>query len=138
MNHYRSLSHTAWDCKYHLIWIPKYRKKVLFGDLRKYLGNVFRKLALQKESKVLEGHLMGDHVHMLVSIPPKYAVSQVVGYIKEKVLFILQERMLGIGTILLARIFGQEVISYQQLVEMRKPSVSTSKDRKRQTKKSTN
>ena len=84
MNHYRSLSHTAWDCKYHLIWIPKYRKKVLFGDLRKYLGNVFRELALQKESKVLEGHLKGDHVHMLVSIPPKYAVSQVVGYIKGK------------------------------------------------------
>jgi putative transposase len=84
MNHYRSLSHTAWDCKYHLIWIPKYRKKVLFGDLRKYLGDVFRELALQKESKVLEGHLVGDHVHMLVSIPPKYAVSQVVGYIKGK------------------------------------------------------
>ena len=84
MNHYRSLSHTSWDCKYHLIWIPKYRKKVLFGDLRKYLGDVFRELALQKESKVLEGHLMGDHVHMLVSIPPKYAVSQVVGYIKGK------------------------------------------------------
>ena len=84
MNHYRSLSHTAWDCKYHLIWIPKYREKVLFGDLRKYLGDVFRELALQKEFKVLEGHLMGDHVHMLVSIPPKYAVSQVVGYIKKK------------------------------------------------------
>ena len=84
MNHYRSLSHIAWDYKYHLIWIPKYRKKILFGNLRKYLGDVFRELALQKESKVLEGHLMGDHVHMLVSIPPKYAVSQVVGYIKGK------------------------------------------------------
>ena len=84
MNDFRSLSHTTWDCKYHLIWIPKYRKKVLFGSLRKYLGDVFRELALQKESKVLEGHLMGDHVHMLVSIPPKYAVSQVVGYIKGK------------------------------------------------------
>ena len=84
MNDFRSLSHTTWDCKYHLIWIPKYRKKVLFGSLRKYLGDVLRELALQKESKVLEGHLMGDHVHMLVSIPPKYAVSQVVGYIKGK------------------------------------------------------
>ncbi|HDL07235.1 MAG TPA: IS200/IS605 family transposase [Desulfobacteraceae bacterium] len=84
MNDFRSLSHTKWDCKYHLIWIPKYRKKVLFGSLRKYLGDVFRELALQKECKVLEGHLMGDHVHMLVSIPPKYAVSQVVGYIKGK------------------------------------------------------
>ena len=66
-----SLGHTRWDCKYHLIWIPKCRKKVLFGDLRKDLGNVFRELVLQKESKVLEGHLMGDHVHMLVSIPPQ-------------------------------------------------------------------
>ena len=84
MNDFRCLSHTTWDCKYHLIWIPKYRKKVLFGSLRKYLGDVFRELALQKESKVLEVHLMGDHVHMLVSIPPKYAVSQVVGYIKGK------------------------------------------------------
>ena len=84
MNDFRSLSHTTWDCKYHLIWIPKYQKKVLFGNLRKYLGDVFRELVLQKESKVLEGHLMGDHVHMLVSIPPKYAVSQVVGYIKGK------------------------------------------------------
>ena len=63
MNHYQSLSHTTWDCKYHLIWIPKYRTKVLFGDLRKYLGDVFRELALQKESKVLEGHLIRDHVH---------------------------------------------------------------------------
>jgi len=71
MNHYRSLSHTTRDCKYHLIWTPNYRKKVLFGNLRKYLGDVFRKLALQKESKVLQGHLMRDHVHMLVSIPQK-------------------------------------------------------------------
>ena len=84
MNDFGSLSHTAWDCKYHLVWIPKYRKKVLYGSLRKYLGDVLRELALQKESHVVEGHLMGDHVHMLVSIPPKYAVSQVVGYLKGK------------------------------------------------------
>ena len=79
-----SLSHTAWDCKYHLVWVPKYRKKILYGHLRKNLGDVFRELALQRESRVLEGHLMGDHVHMMVSIPPKYSVSQVVGYIKGK------------------------------------------------------
>jgi len=138
MNHYRSLSHTAWDCKYHLIWIPKYRKKVLFGDLRKYLGDVFRELALQKESKVLEGHLMGDHVHMLVSIPPKYAVSQVVGYIKGKSAIHIARTYAGQRHNFIGQNFWQEVISYQQLVEMRKPSVSTSKDRKRQTKKSTN
>ena len=84
MNNYNKLSHTTWECKYHLIWIPKYRKKVLYGQLRKYLGEVFRDLALQRESNIIEGHLLGDHVHLLISIPPKYAVSQVVGYIKGK------------------------------------------------------
>ena len=80
----QSLSHTMWDCKYHIIWIPKYRKKAIFEDLRKYLGEIFRELATQKECKVLEGHLMPDHVHILLSIPPKYSVSQVVGYIEGK------------------------------------------------------
>ena len=84
MNHYQSLSHTTWDCKYHLIWIPKCRKKVMYGQLRKHLGEVFRELALHKESSIIKGHLVGDHVHMLLSIPPKYAVSQVFGYIKGK------------------------------------------------------
>ena len=84
MNDFQSLSHTTWDCKYHLIWIPKCRKKVMYGELRKHLGEVFRELALHKESKVIKGHLVGDHVHMLLSILPKYAVSQVVGYIKGK------------------------------------------------------
>ncbi len=84
MNGFRSLSHGTWDCKYHLVWIPKYHKKIIYGNLRKYLEDVLKGLALQKESKVLEGHLMGDHVHMLLSIPPKYALSQVVGYIKGK------------------------------------------------------
>jgi putative transposase len=81
---YESLSHTKWDCKYHVVFIPKYRRKVLYVDLRRYLGDVFRKLALQKESRIEEGHLMADHVHMLIAIPPKYAVSQVIGFIKGK------------------------------------------------------
>ena len=84
MKNIQRLNHTSWDCKYHLVWIPKYRKKVIYGHLRKYLGDVFRELARQKESKIIEGHLIGDHVHILISIPPKYAVSQVVGYIKGK------------------------------------------------------
>jgi len=84
MNNSQSLSHTVWDCKYHIVWIPKYRRKVLYGQIRKYLGEIFRELAEQKESKVLEGHLMSDHVHMLLSIPPKYAVAQVVGFMKGK------------------------------------------------------
>ena len=84
MNNVQSLSHTAWECKYHVVWIPKYRKKKLYGKLRVHLGALIKDLARQKESTVVEGHLMGDHVHMLVSIPPKYAVSQVIGFIKGK------------------------------------------------------
>ena len=84
MNVLSNLSHTAWDCKYHVVWIPKYRKKALYGHTRKHLGEVFRELARRKESLIVEGHLMADHVHMLIAIPPKYAVAQVVGFIKGK------------------------------------------------------
>jgi putative transposase len=79
-----SLSHTRWDCEYHLVWDPKCRRKVLYGQLRKHLGQVLHELAGQKESKILEWRLQTDHVHMLVSIPPKYSVAQVVGFIKSK------------------------------------------------------
>jgi putative transposase len=84
MKEYQSLSHTRWDCKYHVVFIPKRRKKTVFGVLRKHLGRIFRELARHKESEVVEGHLMPDHVHMCLSIPPKYAVSNVVGYMKGK------------------------------------------------------
>ena len=84
MDEYESLSHTKWECKYHVIFIPKYRRRVLYGQLRRHLGEVFRKLAEQRESRIEEGHLMPDHVHMMIAIPPKYPVSQVVGYIKGK------------------------------------------------------
>ena len=76
--------HTEWDCKYHIVWIPKYRKKKLYKELRQYRGEMFRDLALQKECRIEEGHLMSDHVHMLVSIPPKYSVAQIVGFLKGK------------------------------------------------------
>lgn len=84
MKEYQSLSHTRWDCKYHVVFIPKRRKKKMFGVLRRHLGGIFRELARHKEVEVLEGHLMPDHVHMCLSIPPKYAVSNVVGYMKGK------------------------------------------------------
>lgn len=84
MIEYQTLSHTKWECKYHVVFIPKCRRKVLYGQLRQYLGEVFRELARQKESRVEEGHLRTDHVPMLLSIPPKYAVAQVVGYLKGK------------------------------------------------------
>ncbi len=81
---FESLSHSRFDCKYHLVFVPKYRKKKLYGSIRKYLGPVFHELAQQKGCRILEGHMVQDHVHMLISIPPKYAVSQIVGYIKGK------------------------------------------------------
>ena|SRR5579864_5684309 len=95
MDRPESLNHSRWECKYHVVFIPKRRRKTLYGALRKYLGEVFHRLARQKESQIEEGHLMPDHVHMLISIPPKYAVSQVIGYIKGK------------SAIHLARVYGE-------------------------------
>ena len=84
MDDTESLAHTKWECKYHVVWIPKYRRQALYAELRKYLGPVLRELARQREAVVEEGHLQLDHVHMLLSIAPKYAVAQVLGYIKGK------------------------------------------------------
>ena len=84
METYETQKHSVWECKYHVVFIPKYRKKVLFGQIRRELGVVFRELARQKECEIEEGHLMVDHVHMLISIPPKYSVAQVMGFIKGK------------------------------------------------------
>ena len=95
MDEYESLSHSAWECKYHVVFIPKCRRKTLYAELRRHLGEVFRRLAEQKESRIEEGHLMRDHVHMMISIPPKYAVSQVIGFIKGK------------SAIHLARVYGE-------------------------------
>jgi putative transposase len=95
MDEYESLSHTKWECLYHVVFIPKCRRRTLYGELRRHLGEVFRRLAEQKECRVEEGHLMSDHVHMMLRIPPKYAVSQIVGYIKGK------------SAIHLARVYGE-------------------------------
>ena len=95
MDEQGSLNHTKWECKYHVVFIPKCRRKTLYQQLRQYLGEVFRRLAEQKESQIEEGHLRPDHVHMMMAIPPKYAVSQVIGYIKGK------------SAIHLARVYGE-------------------------------
>lgn len=84
MKVYETLRHTTWECKYHVVFIPKCRRKTLYGQLRQELGKVFRELAEQKECEIEEGHLMVDHVHMLITVPPKYSVAQVMGYIKGK------------------------------------------------------
>jgi REP element-mobilizing transposase RayT len=79
MDEYQSLSHTKWDCKYHVVFIPKRRRKTIYAQPRQHFGEVFRRPAAQRESKIEEGHLMRDHVHMMISIPPKYSVSEAVG-----------------------------------------------------------
>jgi putative transposase len=84
MDEYESLSHSKWECKYHIVFIPKCRRNVLYGNLRQHLGEVFRRLAEQKECRIEEGHLLSDHVDIMISIPSKHAVSSVVGYIKGK------------------------------------------------------
>jgi putative transposase len=81
---YSSLNHTKWECKYHVVFIPKCRRRALYGNVRRHLGEVFHELARQRESQILEGHLCLDHVHMMIRIPPKRSVSLVVGYIKGK------------------------------------------------------
>ena len=76
---YESLSHSRWDCKYHIVFIPKGRKKVLYGKIREFLGPVFHEMASQRSSKIEEGHMLPDHVHMLIKIPPKYSIAEVIG-----------------------------------------------------------
>jgi putative transposase len=95
MEQLQSLTHTKWECKYHIVWIPKYRKKKLYGQIRKFLGSLFKELASQKECTIIEGHLQPDHVHILISIPPKYAVSQVVGFLKGKSAIYIARAYLG-------------------------------------------
>ena len=81
---YQSLSHSKWDCTYHVVFVPKYRRKTMFGGIREFLGPVFHELARQKECRIVEGHLMPDHVHMCIEIPPKYSVASVIGFMKGK------------------------------------------------------
>jgi putative transposase len=90
-----TLSHPKWDCKYQVVFIPKYRRTALYHELRRHLGDVFRSLAEQQECRIEEGHLMADHVHMLLSIPPKYSVAQVVGFIKGKVAIHIARTFMG-------------------------------------------
>ncbi len=84
MHEWQSLAHVKWECKYHVVFIPKYRKKVLYGKLRRAVGMILRELCRQKGVEILEGHLMPDHVHMCLSVPPKYSVAHVIGFLKGK------------------------------------------------------
>ncbi len=89
------LTHSVWECKYHIVWIPKCRRKVLYSEVARSLGEIFHELARQRESNIVEGHICRDHIHMLIAIPPKYAVSEVVGYIKGKSAIAIARTYLG-------------------------------------------
>jgi len=118
MRQVNSLNHSRWECKYHIVFIPKYRKKVLFGKIRRELGEVLQNLARQRESLIEAGHLMPDHVHMMISIPPKYAVSQVVGYIKGKSAIHIARRYSGRQRNYVGQHFWAGGITSLQLAEM--------------------
>ena len=104
---YNSLKHTTWHCKYHAVFIPKYRKKATYGQIRKDLGSIFKNLANQKEVVIEEGHLMIDHVHMLVSVPPSIAISKLVQYMKGK----SSSKVMMEFAHLKKRYWGQHIIS---------------------------
>ena len=95
MPDWRSLSHTKWECKYHVIIVPKYRKKVLYGKQRKRVGEILRQLCKQKGLELLEGHAMPDHIHLCLSIPPKYSVSMTIGFLKGKSAIRINREKLG-------------------------------------------
>jgi len=95
-NTYCSLAHSKYECKYHLVFVPKYRRQALYTGLRRQLGPIFHELARQKECQIIEGHLMPDHVHICIAIPPRHAVASVVGFLK------------GRSAIAIARLQGKE------------------------------
>ncbi len=96
MKEWQSSSHVKWECKYHIVVVPKYRRKVLFGKTRKRIGKIYRQLCRQKGVEMLEGKALPDHIHMVLSIPPKYSVAMVVGYLKGKSAIQIHREMLGV------------------------------------------
>lgn len=138
MQDYQSLSHTQWDCKYHVVFIPKKRKKLIFGAIRRHLGEVLHELAGQKDCKILEGHLMSDHIHMCISIPPKYPVANVVGTSRARAQSRLRGvSMAGAGTSGV-RTSGPEGTSFQPLGWTRRWSEPTSGIKRRKMNITTN
>ena len=95
MHDWQSLSHVRWECKYHIVIIPKYRKRVLYGKLKKHVGEIIREVCRQRGIELVEGHLMPDHIHMCVSIPPKHSVAFAIGFIKGKSAVRIHRQILG-------------------------------------------
>ncbi len=96
MKEWQSLAHERWECKYHVVFVPKYRKKVMYGRTRKKVGEILRRLCRQKDVEIIEGHAMPDHIHLVLSISPKFSVAMVVGYLKGKSAIQIHRQMLGV------------------------------------------
>jgi REP element-mobilizing transposase RayT len=114
MNEYESVSQSRWECKYHVVFIPKFRRKVLYVSLRKHLGAVFSKLAEQKESRIEEGHLLADHIHMMLSIPLKMRCRPWWDSSKARAQSMGHECMGSGNRIMQAKVSGRVVISYRR------------------------
>src|SRR6202049_4184026 len=127
---YQSLSHSKWECKYHVVFVPKRRRKVIFGQTRQQLGQIFHALAQQKECQILEGHLMPDHVHMCIAIPPKHPVASVLGFLKGKSA-IASARLSGKERNFTGSTSGLAVTQYRPSGSNWNRSVSTSASRRR-------
>ncbi len=95
MHDWQSLSHVRWDCKYHIMIIPKFRRRVIYGKVRKRIGEIIRDLCRQKRIELLEGHLMPDHIHMCLSVPPKFSIAFVIGLLKGKSAVRIHREVLG-------------------------------------------
>jgi putative transposase len=94
MHDWESLSHVRWDCKYHIVFVPKFRKKKLYGKFRNRVGEILRDLCRQRGVDLLEGHLMPDHIHMCISVPPKYSIAFVIGFLKGKSAVLIHRKVL--------------------------------------------
>jgi putative transposase len=111
---FNHLNHATWECKYHVVFTPKYRKKLLFGKIKRHLGQVFHDLARRKECRIEEGHLMPDHVHMLISIPPKYSVAQIIGYMKGKSSIWIPQNVERIAEFSRPQILGTRILCHNR------------------------
>ncbi len=96
MKEWQSLAHVRWECQYHIVFVPKYRKKVLYGRTRKQMGRILRQLCRQRGVEIMEGHAMPDHIHLVLRIPPKFSVALVVGYLKGKSAIQIHREALGV------------------------------------------
>jgi putative transposase len=96
MREWQSLAHVKWECKYHIVFVPKYRRKVLSGRVRKQIGKILHQLCRQKQVEIIEGHAMPDHIHLVLSVPPKYSIAMLIGYLKGKLAIQIHRQLQGV------------------------------------------